>query len=105
MKKKYQIKGMTCASCQAHVRDATKKVKGVIDCNVNLLNNSMDVLVNDDYIDGDIEAAVKKSGYEAYLGENIKDTKNANNSSLYLLILSFILLIILMIVLYSRLLL
>lgn len=97
MKKKYQIKGMTCASCQAHVRDATKKVKGVIDCNVNLLNNSMDVLVNDDYIDGDIEAAVKKSGYEAYLGNDVNKVKNVNNNNkLYILIASFILLLVLM---------
>ena len=97
MKKKYQIKGMTCASCQAHVRDATKKVKGVIDCNVNLLNNSMDVLVNDDYIDGDIEAAVKRSGYEAYLGNDVNKVKNVNNyNKLYFLIASFILLLVLM---------
>ena len=97
MKKKYQIKGMTCASCQAHVRDATKKVKGVIDCNVNLLNNSMDVLVNDDYIDGDIETAVKKSGYEAYLGNDVNKVKNVNNyNKLYFLIASFILLLVLM---------
>ena len=54
MKKKYDIEGMTCAACQSHVENATKKVNGVISCSVNLLNNNMTVEVDESYKDGDI---------------------------------------------------
>ena len=41
MKQKYDITGMTCAACQAHVTKSVEKVEGVRDVNVNLLQNSM----------------------------------------------------------------
>ena len=47
MKERFDVKGMTCAACQAHVEKATKSVDGVIECNVNLLNNNMDVTYED----------------------------------------------------------
>ena len=37
MKKKFDIEGMTCAACQAHVEKATKNLEGVSNVNVNLL--------------------------------------------------------------------
>lgn len=41
MKKTFNIKGMTCASCQSHVQKAVDKLEGINNCNVNLLQNNM----------------------------------------------------------------
>ena len=40
---KYNITGMSCASCSARVKKAVKKLDGVNFCSVNLLTNSMTV--------------------------------------------------------------
>lgn len=65
--KTFDVIGMTCASCAAHVERAAASVSGVKEARVNLLKNSMEV----DF-DGDqktlqnISAAVSKAGYEAH---------------------------------------
>ena len=65
--KTFDVIGMTCASCAAHVEKAATSVSGVKEARVNLLKNSMEV----DF-DGDqktlqnISAAVSKAGYEAH---------------------------------------
>ena len=43
MKKKYDVVGMTCSACSAHVDKAVRGLDGVDDVNVNLLQNSMTV--------------------------------------------------------------
>ncbi|MCR5705853.1 MAG: cation transporter, partial [Acholeplasmatales bacterium] len=43
MKEKFDVKGMSCAACVAHVDKAVRSVEGVKDCQVNLLTNSMEV--------------------------------------------------------------
>ena len=40
---KYNITGMSCAACQAHVEKAVSKVPGVDSVSVSLLTNSMGV--------------------------------------------------------------
>ncbi len=63
---KFNVTGMTCAACQAHVEKAVNKVSGVERCTVNLLTNSMEV----EYADTTPEtiiAAVEKAGYGASL--------------------------------------
>ena len=60
---KYNVTGMTCAACQAHVEKAVGSVEGVTGCSVSLLTNSMQV-------DGDVPAdkiikAVEDAGYGA----------------------------------------
>ena len=37
MKQKYNVEGMTCSACSAHVDRAVRKLNGVISCNVNIL--------------------------------------------------------------------
>lgn len=65
--KTFDVIGMTCASCAAHVEKAAASVSGVKEARVNLLKNSMEV----DF-DGDqktlqnISTAVSKAGYEAH---------------------------------------
>ena len=63
--KEYQITGMSCASCQAHVTKAVEQVAGVTSVNVSLLPNSMQVEGNAD--EKAVIAAVKDAGYGASL--------------------------------------
>lgn len=66
MKKQYQVTGMTCAACSAAVEKAVRKLDGVQNVTVNLLQNSMQV----EYIDTTLSSqqviqAVEKAGYQA----------------------------------------
>ncbi len=63
--KKYNVTGMTCAACQAHVEKAVRAVEGVERCNVNLLTNSMQV--EGTASPKDIIKAVEDAGYGAFL--------------------------------------
>ncbi len=42
MQEKYNVTGMTCATCQARVQKSVSNLTGVQECNVNLLKNSID---------------------------------------------------------------
>ena len=74
----FDVQGMTCASCSAHVEKAANSVSGVSEARVNLLKNSMEV----DY-DGNpdtlkqISDAVSKAGYEATPRSDKKDSAAA----------------------------
>lgn len=79
MKQKFDIYGMTCASCQAAVDRAVKKL-GVNEVNVNLINESMSVEYDPNKIsDTDIIEAVSSAGYEAKLKNNEKFAKNSKD--------------------------
>ena len=60
---KYEVTGMSCAACAAHVQKAVEGLEGVSSCSVNLLTNSMQVegTASSDEIVG----AVQKAGYGA----------------------------------------
>lgn len=65
--KTFDVIGMTCASCAAHVEKAAASVAGVKEARVNLLKNSMEVDFDGDQKTlQDISAAVSKAGYEAH---------------------------------------
>ena len=68
---KFNVTGMTCAACQAHVEKAVNKVSGVQCCTVNLLTNSMKVEF-DNTTPETIIAAVEKAGYGASLPNSPK---------------------------------
>ncbi len=96
MKKKYNVLGMSCSACSAHVHHAVSLVEGVIDVNVNLLTHSMSVEY-DETLTNDliIIKSVEDAGYQAHLqNENIK-VKETNDlsSQKKSLIYSFIFLI------------
>ena len=96
MKSKFDVGGMTCAACQTHVKKAVESLDGIIECNVNLLKNTMDVSFNDSVCSiNQIKEAVKKAGYSANIhGEVKKDEKK--DHSLINLITSFVFLFLLM---------
>ncbi len=67
-KEKFDIKGMTCSSCSAHVEKAVKKLEGIQKVNVNLLSNNMTVEYNEKVLnDEKIINAVTNEGYGASL--------------------------------------
>ena len=73
MKQKFDVTGMTCAACSAHVEKAVCKVAGVDQVNVNLLGNSMVVEYNEEATDArQIIHAVEEAGYGAALPESRK---------------------------------
>ncbi len=63
---KFDVEGMTCASCQAHVERATRSCPGVSNVTVNLLSGSMTVDFDESATNAeDICAAVDRAGYHA----------------------------------------
>lgn len=96
MKKKFDVKGMTCAACSSAVNKATCKVDGVSSCNVNLLNNNMVVEYDENKCtDLDIINAVKDAGYSASI-PNLKENNEIKNHDLRDLIISFMFLLLTM---------
>ncbi len=66
MKQKFDVTGMTCSACSAHVEKSVRKLPGVSSVAVNLLQNTMMVEYDGDALsDAQICDAVKASGYGA----------------------------------------
>ena len=66
MKETFQVTGMTCSACSAHVEKAVSKVRGVESCPVNLMLGSMTVTYDETATGADeIIAAVVNAGYGA----------------------------------------
>lgn len=80
MKQKFDVTGMSCSACSAHVEKAVSRVPGVDQVQVNLLQNSMVV----EYEDGATDAAaiihaVEDAGYGASVKDTHEPTKKAEN--------------------------
>lgn len=82
MKQKFDVTGMTCSACVAHVEKDVKKVKGVKKVNVSLINNAMTVEYDETAIKPDIIiSAVEKGGYGAKIsGETEIIRKNISDA-------------------------
>ncbi len=102
MRKRFNVEGMTCAACQAHVQKAVEKVNGTSYVNVNLLQNNMDVEFDENICTiSTIEKAVSDAGYKAYIPgdtktSNSKEVTSNEDSSLKDLIVAIIILLVLM---------
>ncbi|MCH5209571.1 MAG: heavy metal translocating P-type ATPase [Oscillospiraceae bacterium] len=84
MKEKFDVTGMTCSACSAHVEKSVSKLKGVNSVNVNLLRNNMQVDFDENTVTvTDIINAVKEGGYGAAVAgeKEIKDTKTNDEIS------------------------
>lgn len=76
MKKKFQVTGMSCSACVAHVEKAVKGLDGVKECQVNLLSNSMTVSYDENQLkESTIIEAVEKVGYGASIFAEKKEVK------------------------------
>ena len=80
MKEKFDVGGMTCSACSAHVEKAVNKLDGVNSANVNLLQNSMMVDFDDNCLnENDIVKAVSDAGYTAE--STLKKNSSANGTA------------------------
>ena len=74
---KYNITGMSCAACQAHVEKAVGKVPGVESVSVSLLTNSMGV--EGSASSEAIVKAVEDAGYGAAI-QGVEESQSSTNS-------------------------
>lgn len=82
---KFEIQGMTCSSCSAHVERATKKLEGVKSANVNLLSNHMVVEYDETMLRSDsIIQAVIEAGYGAKTSEEKKKSGKVETKQNYM---------------------
>ena len=85
MTEKFNVTGMTCSACSAHVEKSVKKLNGVKSVNVNLLQNNMHVDFDETAISvDDIINAVVSGGYGASVAgkeQEKKDNKIDNEIS------------------------
>ncbi len=99
MKQKFDVTGMTCSACSAHVEKSVCKLEGIENVNVNLLQNSMTVEYDENICnDNEIINAVIKGGYGASVKgktktQNIKPVENEMKDMEKRLKLSFLFLI------------
>lgn len=67
---KFEVTGMTCSACVAHVEKSVSKLEGVKGVNVNLLTNSMTVSFDELHLSPEvIEESVESAGYGAHIFE------------------------------------
>ena len=85
MTEKFNVTGMTCSACSAHVEKSVKNLNGVKSVNVNLLQNNMHVDFDETAVSvDDIINAVISGGYGASVAgkkQEKKDNKIDNEIS------------------------
>ena len=99
-KQKFNISGMTCSACSAHVENAVKKLDGIDNVCVNLLANTMETTYDESKLNNKkIINAVQSAGYgakefsrenEEYNGEADKAKRRLILSVLFLIPLMFV---------------
>ena len=73
-KETFDVQGMTCSSCQAHVEKAVRNLDGIKSANVNLISNNMIVEYDEKKLDENkIISAVVNAGYGANKAEDNSD--------------------------------
>jgi Cu+-exporting ATPase len=74
MNQKFEVSGMTCSACVAHVEKSVSKLSGIKMVQVNLLTNSMQVEFDESKVKiADIEKSVADAGYASKVKTKIKD--------------------------------
>ncbi len=68
VEKSFDVSGMTCSACSAHVQKAVSKIDGVKKCDVNLATEKMTVSYDESIIsDADLQKTVESAGYKLIL--------------------------------------
>ncbi|MBQ4217063.1 MAG: cation-translocating P-type ATPase, partial [Clostridiales bacterium] len=75
---KYNVTGMSCAACQAHVEKAVQGTPGVTSCSVSLLTNSM--TVEGSASPDTVIKAVEEAGYGASVAGKDKSSDKSFGS-------------------------
>lgn len=80
MNQKFEVSGMTCSACVAHVEKSVSKLSGIKMVQVNLLTNSMQVEFDESKVKiADIEKSVADAGYVSKAQTKTKDKTNVVN--------------------------
>ena len=80
MKQKFDVSGMTCSACSAHVEKSVNQLAGILSVNVNLLQNSMMVEYEEQKLtEEDIIKAVEQGGYGAKVHGSEKAAVSGEN--------------------------
>ena len=80
MKQKFDVSGMTCSACSAHVEKSVNQLAGILSVNVNLLQNSMMVEYEGQKLtEEDIIKAVEQGGYGAKVHGSEKAAVSGEN--------------------------
>lgn len=74
MKHNYQISGMTCMGCRAHVENSLKNVEGVTNAKVDLQKASAEIEMEKHIELEKFQAALEDSNYEIYLADEVPQT-------------------------------
>ena len=80
-KQVFDVTGMTCSACSAHVEKAVRKVEGVAQVNVNLLQNKMTVEYDAPASEEAIIKAVVDGGYGASVHQDAAAAPTAAKST------------------------
>ena len=79
---KFNVTGMTCSACSAHVDKSVRKLEGVKSVNVNLLQNFMSVEYEENKLsDEQIIHAVEQAGYGASVSGSVKKENKAESNT------------------------
>ena len=79
----FDIQGMSCASCQAHVTKAVEKLEGTKNVNVSLLTNDMTVDIDENKVDSkEIIQAIENAGYGASISSDSISSDSISSDSI-----------------------
>ena len=79
----FDIQGMSCASCQAHVTKAVERLEGTKNVNVNLLTNDMTVDIDENKVDSKkIIQAIENAGYGATISSDSISSDSISSDSI-----------------------
>lgn len=82
----FDVKGMTCSACANRIEKVTSKLEGVELSSVNFATEKLTITLDEDVTNyGQIQAAVKKAGYELVREEDIKPQEKKQDEASKLL--------------------
>ena len=79
----FDIQGMSCASCQAHVTKAVERLEGTKNVNVNLLTNDMTVDIDENKVNSkEIIQAIENAGYGVSISSDSISNDDISNKNI-----------------------
>ena len=84
------IEGMSCSACSSGLEKYLKKQTGIITANVNLVLAQAMIEYSDNLTIDDLNKFVKEAGFKSLGIYNPKTNSKKSNSKLYLIVFSFL---------------
>lgn len=70
----YAIQGMHCQNCVDAITDKAMHIDGVVDCRVNLKDNSATIAVRDAAVEPQVKSGIEKLGFTVSMVSNSAST-------------------------------